>query len=67
MDGVDSDDETADEDIDTDKGQPLAAAQPLAFQINPDIDINSPALKDMVSMEPISHVRALTLLEWHFG
>jgi hypothetical protein len=51
MDGLDSDDEAADEDhMDTDEGQP---AQPLAFQIDPDIDINSPALKDMISMDPI--------------
>ena len=33
----------------------MSVSQPLSFQIDPDIDINSPALKDMISMDPISH------------
>ena len=35
----------------------MSVLQPLSFQIDPDIDINSPlaALKDMISMDPISH------------
>ena len=38
-------------DTDKDLGQP---SQPLAFQIDPNIDINLPALKDMISMDPIT-------------
>ena len=54
MDGLDSDDE-ADEGMDADKDSDQPA-QPLSFEIiDPDIDINSPALKDMISMDPIAH------------
>lgn len=55
-DGLDSDDEKTNDGLngrmDTDKDEP---AQPHSFEIDPDIDINSPALKDMISMDPIAH------------
>ena len=54
MDGLDSDDEAANDGLDKgmDTDQP---AQPLSFEIDPNIDINSPALKDMISVDPIAH------------
>jgi len=41
-----------------DKHQP---AQAVAFEIHPDIDINSKALKDMVSTDPVSVVYTVVL------
>jgi hypothetical protein len=58
IDGVaDSDNEDEAEDklleLEIDERQP---AQAVAFEIHPDIDINSKALKDMVSTDPVSVV-----------
>jgi hypothetical protein len=51
--GLESDDDN--EVMDTDEDQP---AQPIVFEIDPDIDINSLALKDMVSTDPIARESA---------
>jgi len=41
--------------MDTDDVQPV---QPIVFQIDPNIDINSLVHKDMVSTDPIAHESA---------
>jgi hypothetical protein len=46
--GLESNDNKQEEVMDTDEDQP---AQPIVFKIDPDIDINSSALKDMVSTD----------------
>jgi hypothetical protein len=50
---LDNEDEPDDEPLESemDARQP---AQDVAFEIHPDIDINSKALKDMVSTDPVS-------------
>ncbi|KAG2088925.1 uncharacterized protein F5147DRAFT_841227 [Suillus discolor] len=63
IDGIaDSDDEDGAEDelleSEIDGRQP---AQAVAFEIHPDIDINSKALKDMVSTDPVSVVSTVDL------
>ncbi|KAG2079898.1 ribonuclease H-like domain-containing protein [Suillus cothurnatus] len=63
IDGVaDSDNEDEAEDklleSEIDEHQP---AQAVAFEIHPDIDINSKALKDMVSTDPVSVVSTVDL------
>ncbi|KAG1741985.1 hypothetical protein EDB19DRAFT_2021901 [Suillus lakei] len=52
---LDDEDEAEDELLESeiDRRQP---AQAVAFEIHPDIDINSKALKDMVSTDPVSVV-----------
>lgn len=56
----DNEDEAEDKLLESeiDERQP---AQAVAFEIHPDIDINSKALKDMVSTDPVSIVSTVDL------
>jgi hypothetical protein len=53
--GLERDNKEQEEVMDTDKDQ---SAQPIVFEIDPNVDINSSALKDMVSTDPIARESA---------
>jgi hypothetical protein len=54
MPDVDVESDNEDEADNEPLGPGMDEGEPVAFEIDPDIDINSRALKDMVSIDPVS-------------